>query len=89
MNRSLIAWTILISVFILFYVWQRVEIVKMGYQIDKLQEESTALINKNKSFQLEIVRLKSFDRVETLVKEMGLMPPKKFESIEFENPEIN
>ena len=88
MNRNLIALTILISILILFYVWQRVEVVKIGYQIDKLQEESASLINKNKSFQLEIVRLKSFDRVEALVKEMGLMPPKKFESIEFESSKI-
>lgn len=64
---------------VLGYVWQHIEIISTGYRIEGLKAEKTALVNKNKEFQVQLSSLKSLDRIEKIAKdELHLIVPVNF-----------
>lgn len=84
-TKNIIVSLLVIIVIVLFYTWQRMEVLKISYEIDKLRNEKDELINKNKFLQVEVASLKSLDRVEkTSRHELGLVTPDKFEMISLE-----
>ncbi|HLB25107.1 MAG TPA: cell division protein FtsL [Nitrospirota bacterium] len=52
--------------FSMFYVWQRVQVVKLGYEIESLKKERDALVRKNKGLLIETATLTSPERVEEI-----------------------
>ena len=50
----------------LFYIWSRVQIVQLSYQINHLKNERTELVNLNKQLKVELSLLKSPKRIEML-----------------------
>lgn len=89
MNAKKIILTLLLIIsFVLFYTWQRIEVLRLGYEVDKLRSEKNELYNKNKFLQVKVAGLKSLDRVEKIAREeLGLIIPDKFEIISLE--EVN
>ena len=49
---------------ILFYVWQQIQVVRLGYVIEQLKGERAALLQRHKELTLEIASLKSLKQVE-------------------------
>jgi len=61
---------------LLFYVWQHIQVVRLGYEIERLKGERTALIQRERELSLEVAQLKSLKRVEEIAKgDLGLTSP--------------
>jgi cell division protein FtsL len=61
----------------LFYVWSRIQVLQLGYEISSALKEEKALTETNKKLRLEIATLKSYSRIEKLaVEELGMTKPK-------------
>jgi cell division protein FtsL len=75
-------YIVIALVLVLFFVFLNLENVKTGYDIDKLEKRKTELINYNKMLQVEVSKMKSLERVESVAKnDLGLSTPEKIETI--------
>jgi cell division protein FtsL len=76
----LILFTLLILFLIggsLFYVWSRIQVIRLGYEISNALKVEKALTEANKRLRLEIATLKSYARIEKLaVEELRMAKPK-------------
>ena len=64
----------------LFYVWSRIQVIQLGYDISNALKEEKALTEANKKLRLEIATLKSYVRIEKFAKEelrMGKPKPEQ------------
>lgn len=61
---------------VLFYVWQHIQVVRTGYEIERLRQERAALVQRNREMTLEIGQLTSLRRVEEVArKRLGMVRP--------------
>ena len=61
----------------LFYVWSRIQVIQLGYEISNALKEERALAEANKRLRVEIATLKSYTRIEKLaVEELRMAKPK-------------
>ncbi len=78
-SSRFLLFPILIVLFLgasLFYVWSRIQVIQMGYEISSALREERALADANKKLRLEIATLKSYARVEKLaVEELKMAKP--------------
>jgi len=66
-----------VLVVVLFYVWQHIQVVRLGYQVEDLAGERAALIQQQKELRFEAARLMSLRRVEEIARgQLGLTSPK-------------
>jgi cell division protein FtsL len=74
-----------VLVVILFYVWQHVQVVRLGYEVEYLAGERAALVQQQKELRLEVARLMSLRRVEEIARgQLGLTSPKSGQVIVIE-----
>ena len=60
------------------YVWCRVQVVELGYQLSDIHRLHTRLLNDNKKLHLELARLKAPERVQRIaIEQLGLKHPTK------------
>jgi len=60
------------------YVWCRVQVVELGYQLSDIHGLHTRLLNDNKKLHLELARLKAPERVQRIaIEQLGLKQPTK------------
>jgi len=72
---------------VLFYVWQRVEVVRMEYRIDLLQKEREELLRTNQALYGEVLRLQALKRIESIAREkLEMFPPGSGQVIFMEYP---
>lgn len=61
---------------VLCYVWQPIQVLRLGYQVEDLAEERAGLIRQQKELRLEVARLRSLRRVEEIARhQLGLTNP--------------
>ena len=61
----------------LFYVWSRIQVIQLGYEISNALKEERTLTEAGKRLRLEIAMLKSYTRIEKLaVEELRMAKPK-------------
>jgi cell division protein FtsL len=61
----------------LFYVWSRIQVIQLGYEISNALKEERVLTEANKKLRLEIATLKSYARIEKFaVEELNMSKPK-------------
>jgi cell division protein FtsL len=61
----------------LFYVWSRIQVIQLGYEISNALKEERVLAELNKRLRLEIATLKSYTRIEKFaVEELRMTKPK-------------
>jgi cell division protein FtsL len=61
----------------LFYVWSRIQVIQLGYEISNAMKEERALTESNKKLRLEIATLKSYTRIERLaLEELRMAKPR-------------
>ena len=66
----------LVLIGVLFYVWQHIQVVRLGYEVEQLQVERITLLRGEKELRFELARLKSLRRVEEIARsQLGLMSP--------------
>ena len=74
--RKLLLYGAAIVVPLLVYVWQRVEFLRLSYDVEGLKKERLQLQEQNKQLGVERSFLLSPDRIERLArKEIGLVDP--------------
>lgn len=62
---------------IFFYTWQRVQILRLGYAIEKLEAQKSEAILQHKQLRIELAALKSPAHLERLAAErLGMTRPK-------------
>lgn len=70
---------------VLCYVWQPIQVVRLGYQVEDLAGERAGLIRQQKELRLEVAQLKSLRRVEEIARrQLGLASPKSGQVIVIE-----
>lgn len=63
---------------LMLYVWQHIQSVRLGYEVQALQSQISEQANENNIIQVRINQLASLDRLENLAKtRLGLELPKK------------
>ena len=61
----------------LFYVWSRIQVIQLGYEISNTSKEGKGLVEANKKLRLEIATLKSYTRIERIaMEELRMAKPK-------------
>ena len=78
-QKNTLSLFILITIFIcslIFFVWSRLQITYLGYQIPQANSEQQQLLKLNKQMKLEAASLKSLSRIESIAKnQLGLINP--------------
>src|SRR3990170_6414824 len=78
--RLLLFFTLLLFLLIggsLFYVWSRIQVIQLGYEISNALKEGRGLTEASKKLRIEIAALKSYDRIERIAtEELGMAKPK-------------
>jgi len=60
----------------LFYVWSRIQVIQLGYEISDAMKQQRALLEAGKKLRLEIAELKSYGRIERIaVEELKMSKP--------------
>ena len=68
---------LLLIVSSLFFVWSRIQVIQLGYEISNALKEGRALVETNKKLRIEIATLKSYARIERIaVEELKMSKPK-------------
>jgi cell division protein FtsL len=61
----------------LFYVWSRIQVIQLGYEISNALKVERTLTEENKKLRVEIATLKSYARIEKVaVEELRMAKPK-------------
>jgi len=61
----------------LFYVWSRIQVIQLGYEISNALKGERALTEANKRLRVEIATLKSYARIEKIaVEELRMAKPR-------------
>jgi cell division protein FtsL len=62
--------------FLLLFVWERVEVVRVGYHIERLKAQRTALQRERDELEVKVSALTSSERIARVAKEqLGMTPP--------------
>lgn len=70
--------TLLIILILLLYVGGKVQLVRLGYQIEALEREKKELERANRSLLIEASSLSSPSRIEEIaIKRLGMVRPEK------------
>ena len=84
MWRSVGVGVLLVGV-LLFSAWQHFELLRHGYQIERMQQERAAEEDINRHLRLEVESLRSPERIERIAKEqLHLVEPAADEAIVIE-----
>jgi cell division protein FtsL len=71
------ALTFVLILCCLFFVWSRIQVIQLGYEISAAVKEGRSLTEANKRLRLEIATLKSYARIEKIaVEELGMAKPR-------------
>lgn len=56
-------------VFSLLFVWVRIQVIQLGYEVSRLRRETTELAEQKNRLEAEVAILKAPSRLETIAKE--------------------
>ena len=71
---AVLALGIPIGLFLLLFTWQNVEVIHLGREATRLQNQLKETETRHKSLQIELDRLTSFETVETKAKALAFEP---------------
>ncbi|MEX5214828.1 MAG: cell division protein FtsL [Nitrospiraceae bacterium] len=64
-----------VLLFLLGYVWERVDVVRVGYRVEQLKAQKVLLERERDELSVRLATLSAPDRVARLAKEkLGMMP---------------
>ncbi len=77
-NVRMVVFAVLVVVGLMIYVGGKVQIMRIGYQIDELEKQKRDLERANRALQIESSSLSSPARIEEIaVKRLGMVRPPK------------
>lgn len=87
--RKWAVWLGLATALALFYVWARVQVVQLGYEITVLKNELESMSKQASMLEIEIAKMKAPERLENFAKtRLGMQPPSA-DQIIFVKPEVD
>jgi len=63
-----------VGLFLLLFTWQNLEVIRLGREATRLQQQRKQMQDANKALQLELDRLTSLDSVEKKAATLGFAP---------------
>jgi len=63
-----------VGLFLLLFTWQNLEVIRLGRDATRLQQQRKQMQDANKALQLELDRLTSLDSVEKKAATLGFTP---------------
>ena len=63
-----------IGAFLLLFTWQNLEVIRLGREATRLQEQRKQIEDANKALQLELDRTTALDAVEKKARSLGFEP---------------
>ncbi len=69
----------------LFYIWQRTQNIRLGYEVSDLRFQCEKLTQENINLQLRISSYLAMEKLDTVAKEKGLLVPDDKDIIYLEN----
>jgi len=77
-NLRTVVLAVLVVVGLMIYVGGKVQIMRLGYQIDELEKQKQDLERANRALQIEASSLSAPGRIEEIaVKQLGMVRPAK------------
>lgn len=68
--------SLLVIMSFLLVVWQRTQVLRLGYQLERMEATKKELLKENKGLLLEVSSLSSLERVEKIASDhLGLKAP--------------
>lgn len=62
--------------FAVVYVWQSVNVIRLGYDVEQLKKEKARLVKMNEMLKIEVATLTSPDRIERIARaRLGMRTP--------------
>jgi hypothetical protein len=65
----------LLAAGVLLYAWQHFQYIQMRYRLEELKSAHSQAVEFNQQLRLEIARLRSPSRVDTIARRLGLTAP--------------
>ncbi len=66
----------LVIISFLIVIWQRTQVLRLGYQLERMEATKKELLKENKGLLLEVSSLTSLDRIEKIAtNRLGFKPP--------------
>lgn len=63
---------------VLVFVWERVDVVRVGYQVERLKAQRVTLERERDELQVKLSALTSLERIAKVATEkLGMMPPER------------
>jgi len=60
----------------LLYVWQHIQVIRLGYRVERLNAELSVLVQEEKELTVKIAQLKSLGRIEEIARRrLGMVDP--------------
>ncbi len=88
-NNPYLTLAIFLVAAIFAYGWEKIQLVRNGYRLQKLERELTFWENENRYFQIKFVQLTSLERIDKLARgKLGMVLPKQEDIILLTSPEI-
>jgi cell division protein FtsL len=87
-NFKSITWmAILIAVVLFFYVWQHMQVVRLGYEVQQLKQQHQHLLNKFYYWKYEMYKVKSLSEIEQIARQkLKMKTPSSNHVIIMKNP---
>jgi len=60
---------------VMMYGWQHFSSIEYGYKIEQVKAQCDQLTEANRTLRLEQATLRSPDRIDTMARQMGMLPP--------------
>ena len=77
-NLRTVVLAVLVVIVLMIYVGGKVQIMRLGYQIDELEKQKRDLERANRALQIEASSLSSSGRIEEIAaKQLGMVRPAK------------
>lgn len=66
--RAILLSTTIILAVALLYVWQHIQVIRMGYRVERLNAEFSNLVQEERQLTLKLAQLKSLSRIEEIAR---------------------
>ena len=76
-SRSVVMGLLAVLTGLLFYVWQHIQVVCMGYRINDLKKAAHSLGEKNMRLRREVSEFTNYETVERIAGRLNMVYPER------------
>ncbi len=80
-TKKIFFYFFLLFILLLFYIWQQIQVVRIGYQIESREKEIKNVDEENRHLHIRIGELTSLEHIEKAAREKLQMKPANSETV--------